>query len=263
MALKTKIKLTPAHDWKSILLEDITGNGITGYGANQDPASYRPFAAISSGKGIYCFRIVLTSPSEIETVILLKESVDINLFLSTGKYTVTNTDLGYSIDETIEEGIWSVSFTPYFQLPNIDQFHIVSGLVYEDYYDVTPYYQTKNATSILLVYSGEYYFHKIKTFLPPVGSKIRFETETEMDSSATTCIGIGTTLYTSITKELKECLDNKIADLSLTPCECDNCSLINKVLLYEAIELNCKENNYTKANQIFTHLTNLSTNCDC
>lgn len=259
MALKTKIKLTPNYDWKSILLEDITGTGITGYGNNQDPSTYRDIL------DIFEVKISLTSPSNITTdIVLTNTGVEISNLMSIG-HTISNTVLGYNVDEPIEEGIWKIKYVPFFYTILGGQFVIDENTFkVTDSLDTFPFNHTKNATELLFLTDA---VHTYSTILNRVVTSdsciITGETDLNGVNLTDGYIGIGTTLYTSITKELKECLDNKIADGSLMPCDCGDCSLMQKYLLYEAIELNCKQGNYTKANQIFTYLSELSTNCGC
>jgi hypothetical protein len=247
MSLVTKIKLTPNYDWKSILLEDITGTGITGYGGSQLPAGLR----VLPSKTL----IILTSPSGTVKNILTPGTNPI-----TSSYIITNVDLDYNIDDTLEEGIWTVEYVNFFfnsdpttlnaTTPNTNLTYLIGN---KDKFI--------NATKLFRI-SDDTVSNIISNTITTLGTLVTNKIQTTLLYSQY-LIGIGTTLYTSITKELKECLDNKIADESLCPCDCGDCSLMQKYLLYEAIELNCKQANYTKANQIFTYLTELSTNCGC
>jgi hypothetical protein len=253
MALVTKIKLTPNYDWKSILLEDISGTGITGYGTNQDPVGYREVSSIET------IRLELTSPGLITTTINITGGT-LTTFKNTLQYTITNLALGYLTDEIIEEGIWTVVYTPFFSND------IATGLTV-----TTPNtsltYLTVNKTSFvnstkLIKISGGVYSNILSNTIGATTSTLATSATQISMAGDEYYVGLGVTGYTSITKELKECLDNKIADESLCPCDCEDCSLMQKYLLYEAIELNCKQNNYTKANQIFTYLTE-KIDCGC
>lgn len=254
MALKTKIKLTPSYDWKSILLEDITGTGITGYGANQDPVGYRELSDIVR------IRLELTSPGLTTTTIDITGGT-LTTFKTTLQYTIVNTDLGYAIDDTIEDGIWTVVYTPFF----INDAPIELTATIPPSSSLTYLTSNKlwflNSTKLFKI-TGSVFSNILSNTFGTVNSILSTTVAQTTMLGDRYYIGLGTTTYTSITKDLKECLDNKIADESLCPCDCEDCSLMQKYLLYEAIELNCKQNNYTKANQIFTYLTE-KIDCGC
>ena len=108
--LEVKINLSVSDDWKSIIITDSTGYGITGYGNNQEPIGLRE--ASSSGTDIVTTRIILTSPSNSIFTFDLNSAQAYSATLS--PYTISNVNLGYSVDEDIEEGIWKVTYTPYF-----------------------------------------------------------------------------------------------------------------------------------------------------
>jgi len=201
-------------------------------------------------------RIDITAPSDVVTTPIDLTTSQAYTLLTDG-YILDNVELGYLIDDYLQDGIWTIKYTPYF---NSDftgtlgdtAFKFVAGIASKQHFI--------NATDMII--DGTYVKILSVTY---TATECIVLTDTDMTGFDLTnpLIGIGTTTYTSITKELKECLDNKIADESLCPCDCGDCSLVQKYLLYEAIELNCKQNNYTKANQIFTYLTELSTNCGC
>lgn len=254
MALITKIKLTPAYDWKSLIINDITGTGITGYGNNQDPIGLRQ--AVSSGNDIILKYLFITGPDLIEKKFTIGDMTAINSDL-----IISNTQLGFNIDETITDGIYKVEYVPYFDgsvylvysnntlvFNPGDKIYLLNGTRLHLIDEFSIRYDVKitniNYTTGVITYTGDN--------LSNIGSIDNWY------------VGIGTTTYTAFTKEIKECLDNKIADI--TNCECENvdCELVNKYLLYDAIYVNCKENNVTKAQQIFNLLTTYCTdNCGC
>lgn len=257
MALKTKIKLTPAYDWKSLLIEDITGTGITGYGSNQDPVGYR--RASSNGVDIQQTRIEITAPSDtVDSPINLTSSQAYTL-LSAG-YVLDNVELGYPVDDYLEDGIWTIKYTPYFNPPASDMLTYVGSSLYKATFNLVYKQHFINATSILATIDGNYLDIVSIDF---VTGTITFAQNVSAVDFAEVKIGLGVTGYTAFTKEIKECLDNKVADESLCPCECTDCELVKKYLLYDAIYLNCLQNNATKAQQIFDYLTKFCTDCGC
>jgi hypothetical protein len=258
MALKTKIKLTPAYDWKSLLIEDITGTGITGYGANQDLIGYRELNSITR------IIIELTTPSGIPLTPIKIEGSDLATFKLTLNYTITNLDLNYVIDETLEEGIWKIVYTPFFTNPNSVGLTITSPISSSLTYDSLNKLAFTNATKLVYTISGEVYYNILSNVLgPTISTLITDNVQSTSINGSDYEIGLGTTTYTAFTKEIKECLDNKVADESLCECECTDCELVKKYLLYDAIYLNCLQNNATKAQQIFDYLTKFCNHCGC
>lgn len=258
MALKTKIKLTPAYDWKSLLIEDITGTGITGYGNQQDPAGFRQFNSITR------IMIELTTPSGIPLTPILIEGSDLAAFKLTSNYTITNLDLNYTIDETLEEGIWKVTYTPFFNNDGGTSLTVTSPVSSSLTYSSSNKLSFINATKLVITVSGETYYNVVSNIIGPSISTLKTDgTQSTSMTDKDYEIGLGTTTYTAFTKEIKECLDNKVADESLCECECTDCELVKKYLLYDAIYLNCLQNNATKAQQIFDYLTKFCTSCGC
>jgi len=256
MALQVRTRLTPSYDWKSILVEDITGTGITGYGNNQDPVNFRELSDIVS------IRLELTSPSLITTIIDITGGT-LTTFKTTLQYTVTNLALGYLIDEPIEDGIWTVVYTPFFSNDSVINLSATTP-------NTSLTYLTSNKTSFinatkLIRIAGTVYSNilsNIKNTVTPTTSILSTDvTQTSMTGSQY-YVGIGTTGYTPIAREIKECLDAKVADLSVCDCGClefQTIKLVNMYLLYDAMFDNCVANNVTKAQQIFDLLT---TYCD-
>lgn len=257
MALITKTKLTPGYNWKYLTIEDITGTGITGYGANQDPINNR--RASSAGTDISATNIYITAPDETETEINLDDEDAYTT--TTTPYTVTNIDLGFLEDDYITDGIWKVEYVPYFSTGGI--------LTYADE-ELTFNLSNKlffiNATRLKLIDETAAEFNVIITNINFTTGVITYTGDdlSGIGGIDEVWIGIGTTTYTVFAKEIKECLDNKVADEYLCPCECEDCELVKKYLLYDAMYLNCLTNNITKAQQIFDYLTNFcTTTCGC
>lgn len=71
--------------------------------------------------------------------------------------------------------------------------------------------------------------------------------------------------YLAVKNQINECLQNKIADMAISPCGCDKSDLVNYVVLYDAITANMDAEDYTKAQDIITALSNYcdSTSCSC
>jgi hypothetical protein len=261
MSFKAKTKLTPNYNWKSILLEDISGTGITGYGANQDPVGERQASAIN--KDIKQTNIYVTSPDAVETLFELNATAAFNM-LSTPK-TILNTDLGLLTDETITDGIWKVEYIPYFNYPNPTNltYNLADNTLV---FDVADKLYFKNNTRLLLVDEFAISFNVLIININFTTGVITFTGDdlTEIGSIDRVWQGIGVTNYTVFAKKIKECLDNKVADITNCECEDVDCELVNKYLLYDAMFVNCKEGNATKAQQIFDLLTTYcGHNCGC
>ena len=256
MALQVRTRLTPGYDWKSILVEDITGTGITGYGNNQDPQLFRELSDIVS------IRLELTSPSLITTTIDIT-GIPLTTFKTTLQYTIVNTVLGYAIDDTIEDGIWTVVYTPFFSndpVINLSATTPNTSLTYSTSNKTSFINATKLIRIATNIYSN--ILSNIKDAITPTTSILSTDvTQTSMTGNQY-YVGIGTTGYTPIAREIKECLDGKVADLSVCDCGClelQTIKLVNMYLLYDAMFDNCVANNVTKAQQIFDLLT---TYCD-
>lgn len=256
MALKTKIKLTPNYDWKSIKLDDITGTGITGYGNNQDPATYREASA--DGVDIQGTIIWVTSPSNAMTSIVLTSTQAYDVVIN-GK-SITNSALGFLTDETLTDGIWKIEYAPRF----ISSIYGLTRIGTTDVFTFASnaYLNYVNATHIYHIANNAYY---PITALDRTNSKL---TVTGVPVSTTLTVGYhivyNAPLYVPIAKAIKECLDNKVADETLCCCDKVNCELVNKYLLYDAMFVNCVNSNATKAQQIFDLLTTYcGDNCGC
>jgi len=254
MALQVRTRLTPGYDWKSILVEDITGTGITGYGSNQDPSPYREASA--DGTDIQGTIIWVTSPSDNITPIVLTSTQAYNVVIS-GK-VINNTTLGFLIDEPLEDGLWKIEYAPRF-------ISSVYGLTRVGTTDVfafasNGYLNYVNATHIYHVANNAYY---PIIALDKSNSKITITgVPTGTSLSSGYHIVYNAPLYVPIAREIKECLDAKVADLSVCDCGClelQTIKLVNMYLLYDAMFDNCVANNVTKAQQIFDLLT---TYCD-
>lgn len=260
MALQVKEKLTPSYNWKSILLEDTTGTGITGYGSNQTPQTYRETTTSST----YC-RVTLTSPSEeVYGPVTLNHSAFLTL-LSDGltlDYLFDSGILGLTEDDYLEDGLWKIDYDVVFENDYSTQISASSNKINFTFDSVSKPYFINNsyfvigstfykiATLNLNTLSGT-----VSTELPVTGANL-------IDYSAYT-----SSFYTPIAKSIKECLDNKVADLSICDCGCleqQTVKLINMYLLYDAMFDNCVANNPTKAQQIFDLLTTYcEQDCGC
>jgi hypothetical protein len=250
MALQVKTRLTPSYDWKSILVEDTTGTGITGYGSNQSPTGYRESATAIIG------RIIITSPSDEVKTINLNSSQIVNV-INNG-YTIDYSVLGLTIDDYLEDGLWKIeynvgfnndfNFTDITVNSNLVDFTYISGCI--DYFRNNAYFYIGSA------------FQKIASLNFPL-LKGAFSNYSSTSGIKTVAHSIySTTLYVPIAREIKECLDGKVADLSVCDCGClelQTIKLVNMYLLYDAMFVNCAVNNVTKAQQIFDLLT---TYCD-
>jgi hypothetical protein len=245
MALQVRTRLTPGYDWKSILVEDITGTGITGYGTLQNPTSRRNTSNIVMVKEIF------TSPSDI--------LYNFNQTLLPSGYTFVNTVLGQTIDEPLEDGLWKVEYLVNFtnastiNVVNGSKNFTVSSNANQDFNNVKYIYDVANAT----------YYSIASLNLATLSG-----TFTNNWSGATNAalsnynVVFSSILYVPIAREIKECLDGKVADLSVCDCGClelQTIKLVNMYLLYDAMFDNCVANNVTKAQQIFDLLT---TYCD-
>jgi hypothetical protein len=245
MALQVRTRLTPGYDWKSILVEDITGTGITGYGTLQNPINRR------NTTNIVTVTELITSPSEI--------SYTFNQTLLPSGYTFVNTVLGQTIDEPLEDGLWKVEYRVHFNnastinVTNNSKNFTVSSNANQDFNNVKYIYDVANTT----------YYSIASLNLSTLSGT--FETAWAGSTNAalsTYNVVFSSILYVPIAREIKECLDSKVADLSVCDCGClelQTIKLVNMYLLYDAMFVNCAANNITKAQQIFDLLT---TYCD-
>lgn len=269
MALKTKIKLQITHDYKQIGLSDMTNTGITGYSNNQDPATYRSITA--STDDIIAGRFVITSPSGVVTKILVAPYNAWTFAKSYGDFLayINNIQLGYAVDEQLEDGLWKVEYIVFFPNANATtiSYSTSTNIIT---YNTADFLSFKNANYIYLASEmssiNEIYLHKITT---PVSAS---STDIITDKKAYTTgsnqfgyrVGYSSTKYIPVAKAIKECLDNKVADL--VECECDevDAELVNKYLLYDAMFVNCEMDNINKAQQIFDLLSKYcDDNCGC
>jgi hypothetical protein len=243
MALQVRTRLTPGYDWKSILVEDITGTGITGYGTNQNPTTKR--------NTILAVKEIFTSPTEIE--------YNFNQTLLPSGYTFVNTVLGQTIDEPLEDGLWKVEYRVHFNnastinVTNNSKNFTVSSNANQDFNNVKYIYDVANAT-----------YYSIATLNLATLSGTFTNTWGGATNAALSNYNVvfSSILYVPIAREIKECLDAKVADLSVCDCGClelQTIKLVNMYLLYDAMFDNCVANNVTKAQQIFDLLT---TYCD-
>ena len=245
MALQVRTRLTPGYDWKSILVEDITGTGITGYGTNQNPTTRR------NTSNIVTVAELITSPSEI--------LYTFNQTLLPNGYTFVNTVLGQTIDEPLEDGLWKVEYRVHFtnastiNVTNGSKNFTVSSNANQDFNNVKYIYDVANAT-----------YYSIATLNLATLSGTFTNTWGGATNIALSNYNVvfSSILYVPIAREIKECLDGKVADLSVCDCGClelQTIKLVNMYLLYDAMFDNCVANNVTKAQQIFNLLT---TYCD-
>jgi hypothetical protein len=265
MALLTKIKLTPNYDWKSILLEDITGTGITGYGSNQSPAGYRREDSVN--KDIKGIRIIVTSPSGTVTNIDFA-TVSLAYTVVSESYSILHTLLGFNEDDSLEDGLWKIKYITLFENPNPATLTFSTVNKTATYTVTSEYFRNAN----MLYYAPLSVIGQLSgTFYNIVNNNLTTKTmlllETPGNDVAlynTYYVGYSKELHVPISKSIKECLDNKIADITNCECEDVDCELVNKYLLYDAMFVNCKEGNLTKAQQIFDLLTIYCTdNCGC
>jgi hypothetical protein len=294
MALKTKIKLQVRHDYKQIDVASMTGTGITGYGANQDPVGYRPLAngtntpaTIGIKGGIY----IVTSPSGQITKLPINPFDAYNSALNYAEFinSVNNVQLGYSVDDQLEDGLWKVEYVEFSR--NNTAGGVTIGWsadpkdTYFTYY-LSDFLSFKNASYIYLenafptpatnlTYTKLYQASALPSVSnvdpdsPTTKRKIDVTSDIIQTPYPSTnysdyLIGYSSTKYIPVAKAIKECLDNKVADL--VECECDevDAELVNKYLLYDAMFINCELDNINKAQQIFDLLSKYcDDNCGC
>lgn len=264
MALNTKIDLAISADWKTITITDTTGFGIAGYGSNQDPVGYRQ--AASSGNDIWRTRIVLTSPSLATYTFVLNNSQAYNAVIN--GYQISNVDLGYAIDEDIDEGIWTIAYTPYMTNDAATVFTLLSATsaVYSVPADIYAY---KNADKLIVVDEFAVATYTNVTANNPSTGILTLVPETAFDLGAsqdTIYSGYTATECLPIVKTIKDCLDSKVAALPNSNCPCKSKqvnTLMNNYILYDAMFINAANNNATKAVYIYDILSNYCSSSDC
>jgi hypothetical protein len=270
MALKTKIKLKVDHDYKLLQLASMTGDGITGYGSNQDPVGYRE--AASNGVDIIKGRFVITSPSGTVTKISVNAPNAYDIASQFGDFIaeVNNIQLGYSADEQLEDGLWKFEYIEFFPNDNAVTISYSTSTNIMTYNSLSNFVSFKNANYIYLASDmttiDETYLHKITTSVVStstniVTDKVAYTTASNQYGYR---VGYSAVKYIPVARSIKECLDNKIADL--VECECDevDAELVNKYLLYDAMFVNCEIDNINKAQQIFDLLSKYcDDNCGC
>jgi hypothetical protein len=268
MALNNIIKGAVAISYKSLRIYDLTGYGINGYGANQDPVSYRE--AASNGTDILAGRLLLTSPSGTVYTFAITPAIAFNLASGTQEYyEVLNTDLGLTVDEFIEDGIWKSEYIVFFaNAGSVTISTIINSPVMS--YNTADFLSFKNADYIYLnttiVPLATAYLHGITT--PVTKSSANIYTDKDayatLPGTAQYRIGYAATKYFPVARSIKECLDNKVADLVECNCAKDDPELIHKYLLYDAMFINCEIDNVNKATQIFTLLSKYcDEHCGC
>lgn len=262
MSLQTKIKLSVSSDWKTITITDTTGSGIAGYGSNQDPVGYREASGV--GTDIKTTRIVLTSPSGSDTAIDLNST---NAYTAvTSGYQITNVALGYAVDEAIEEGIWKVSYTPYFANASGVNISLAAASATVGFNSA---YRTSflGATKLKLGVLGTPTYFDITSV--GLASLVISDVSGITDASYTYDkyhVGYEAVQYIPIVQTIKDCLDSKVAALPESTCPCKEKqvnTLMNNYVLYDAMFINAANNNLAKADYIYDILSNYCSESDC
>lgn len=260
MALNNIIKGAVATSYKSLKIYDITGYGINGYGANQDPVGYRE--AASNGADILAGRLVLTAPSGTVYVFAITPAVAFALASGTQEYyEVLNTDLGLTVDEFIEDGIWKSEYVVFFaNASGVTISTIINSPIMT--YNTADFLSFKNADYIYLTTTmpvplPEIYLYSITTPITKSSANIYTNKDAyaTLPNTAQYRIGYAATKYFPVARSIKECLDNKVADLIECNCVKDDPELAQKYMLYDAMFINCEKDNVNKAQQIFTLLS--------
>lgn len=263
--LISNIDLSISSDWRTITITDKTGYGISGYGSNQSPAGKRE--ASSSGTDIQTTQIVLTSPSLETYTFNLTASQAYNATLN--GYSITNVDLGYAIDEDIEEGIWTVTYTTFFG-SNTPTIGVTNGSTTVTYNIAgSEANDTFRGTAVLkTTASGTPVYYNISSINTSTGV-ITLATAYASTTNASYSdyhVGYKATDYLPIVKTIKNCLDAKVAALPNSPCPCKDKqvnTLMSNYLLYDAMFINAANQNQTKANYIYDILSNYCSDSDC
>lgn len=263
--LITKIDLSVSSDWRTITITDKTGYGISGYGANQDPAGKREASA--SGTDITSTQIVLTSPSGTSYTFNLTASQAYNATLN--GYSITNVNLGYAIDEDIEEGIWTVTYTPFFgsNTPTIGVTSASTTVTYN--IAGSEANETFRGIGVLKTSaSGTPVYYNVSSVNTSTGV-ILLDTSYAASTNASYSdyeVGYKATEYIPIVKTIKDCLDAKVAALPTSNCPCKDKqvnTLMNNYLLYDGMFINAANQNITKAEYIYDILSNYCSDSDC
>lgn len=257
--LDVKINLSVSADWKSIIITDSTGYGITGYGNNQEPVGLREASGI--GTDILATRIVLTSPSNSTFTFDLNSTQAYSATIS--PYTISNVNLGYSVDQDIEEGIWKISYTPYFansttiNVTNNSKIVIFSSLP-----------SFNNVAILKTNISGTPVYYEVDVINPSTNSLTLLNNYagTTNATYSNYHVGYEAVEYVPIAKTIKNCLDSKVAALPQSNCPCKDKqtnTLMNNYLLYDAMFINASLLNKPKAVQLFDILSNYCSDSDC
>jgi hypothetical protein len=260
MALQVKINLSVSTDWKSIIITDSTGYGITGYGSNQSPVGLRE--ASGSGTDILSTRIILTSPSNAIYTFDLNAGQAYTATVS--PYIISNVALGLNVDEIIQEGIWKVSYTPYFA--NTQSINLTNNLTTVTY-SASPQSFT-NIAKLKTNVSGTAVYYDVTTVDPSTNSFILSTpyAGTTVTSYLNYHVGYEATELIPISKTIKDCLDSRVAALPQSNCPCKDKqvnTLMNNYLLYDAMFINAMFNNEPKAIQLYDILSNYCSGSDC
>lgn len=255
MSLVVKIKPSVTTDYKSIVLTELTGTGVTGYGANQDPVGYR--RAISMAVDIIRTNIFIGSPTGVSTSLLLDATQ--SLPLNGNTYTVTNINLGYPNNGILDDGLWKIEFVPFFTGITMTYNSTDNTINYTA--SVANNLHFVNATWLYITQADASTVYVKIDSIDTVSGKIRFSNTTvnSILGGSIPQIGLGTIVYVPVAKEIKEFLDGKVADMSVCECSKADCDLVSKYLLYDSMFINCQAQNPTKAQQIFDLLTAYST----
>lgn len=263
MALNTKIDLSISSDWKTITITDTTGSGITGYGSNQDPVGYREASGV--GTDVFITQILLTSPSGTVYTFNLNSTQAYAAIIS--GYTITNTALGYAADEQIDEGIWKVSYTPYFYNAGGVTINVSAASTSVVYTGADTNFT--NAVKLVLAASTVPVYFTVSGINPST-NVFTLSAVAGITSASYTdyVVGYETVEYIPIVKVIKDCLDAKVAALPESNCPCKDKqvnTLMNNYMLYDAMFINAANGNNVKADYIYDILSTYCAddNCNC
>ena len=272
MALVTKLKTIIASDYKSVISSDTTGDGITGYGSNQDPAGYR--RAASKSVDILGGRLIFTAPSLDEYAFNLTAFDCYQNILVEQSWPTLNIGLGETgTDDPIQDGVWKSEYITFFSNPSGVSITLNSSQGYATYTAPTDFLKFANSAYLYIAttFGGSFDETKLFKITTPVVVSSNKIYLSELDLSGTKTyteyrVGYSAVKYFVSARAIRNCLDEKIAALPNSNCPCKEKQvnkLMNMCMLYDGMMINAENGNPTKAQYIFDILSNYCSDSDC
>lgn len=278
--LVTKLGITVAQDYQSVSCYDLTGFGITGYSNSQDPAGLRGSNEPLFGK------IIFTSPDGNDYDGVLFNDGDVMRAFAINKniaVNVNSTALGeLTVSNPIEDGLWKANYLVFFKNGNSGIPITMTTTVFNG---ASYYYNPGAVTQSDFLYFNNVKYIYLGTTTPILPTKLYTVDAPIVSNSARIYlkepvqtvdlgqktanqyrVGYSAIKYFVVARQIKNCLDEKVAALPNSNCPCKE-KQVNKLMsmymLYDAMFINAENGNSTKAQYLFDILTNYCSDSDC